>query len=151
MRVRLGHWLRAHRGRVVLAGLVGGGALAIAIVALRPPAASVTNPPPGQPSFTYRSSWTFPELSRALGAGEVVAISAASTGSAVEGPGGTGTAVLYLDGPTVDPQVRGTASNATVFANFDPALAPGRHTVVVFASDGAEAAAGAWAFTVVKR
>jgi hypothetical protein len=75
----------------------------------------------------------------------------AQVAAAVEGPGGSGTAVLYLDGQTVEPQVRGTASNATVFANFDPALAPGRHTVVVFASDGAEAAAGAWAFTVAKR
>jgi cell division protease FtsH len=96
MRVRLGNWLRAHRGRVVLAALVGAGALALAIVALRPPAASITTPPTGQPSFTYRSSWTFPELSRALSAGEVVAISVASAGSAVEGPGGTESAAGLL-------------------------------------------------------
>ena len=35
-----------------------------------------------------------------------------------------------------------------MFASFDTALDPGRHTVVVFASDGREAAATGWAFTV---
>jgi hypothetical protein len=72
----------------------------------------------------------------------------AQVAAAVEGPGGTGTAVMYLDGATLDPQVRGTATNSTLFANLDQALDPGRHTVVVFGSDGREAAATAWAFTV---
>jgi hypothetical protein len=72
----------------------------------------------------------------------------AQVAAAVEGPGGTGTAVMYVDGQTVSPEVRGTSTNSTLFADFDPALDPGRHTVVVFASDGREAAATAWAFTV---
>lgn len=74
----------------------------------------------------------------------------AQVAAAVEGPGGAGTAVMYVDGETENPQVRGTASNSTLFANFEPALDPGRHTVVVFADDGREASATAWAFTVAK-
>ena len=74
----------------------------------------------------------------------------AQIAGAVEGPGGSGTAVMYLDGATLNPQVRGTASNSTLFTNFDRPLDPGRHTVVLFASDGRQAAATAWAFTVRK-
>jgi hypothetical protein len=79
--------------------------------------------------------------------GQVVA----QVAGAVEGPGGTGTAVMYLDGTTLNPQVRGTASNSTLFANFDQPLYPGRHTVVLFANDGHEASATAWAFTAAKK
>ena len=76
----------------------------------------------------------------------------AQVAAAVEGPGGTGTALMYVDGQTqTNLQTRGTSSNATLFANFEPALDPGRHTVVVFASDGREASATAWAFTVAKK
>ena len=57
----------------------------------------------------------------------------AQIAAAVQGPGGAGTAVMYLDGQVVNPEVRGTSTNSTLFANFDPALDPGRHTVVVFA------------------
>jgi hypothetical protein len=67
--------------------------------------------------------------------------------AAVEGPGGVGTAVMYIDGETVNPKVAGTASNSTLYANLVPALDPGRHTIVIFASDGREASAAAWAFT----
>jgi len=74
----------------------------------------------------------------------------AQIAAAVTGPGGTGTAVMYLDGHTENPKVAGTSSNATMYANFDPALDPGRHTVVVFASDGGEAGATAWDFTAGK-
>jgi hypothetical protein len=74
----------------------------------------------------------------------------AQIAAAVTGPGGTGTAVMYLDGHTENPKVAGTSSNATMYANFEPALDPGRHTVVVFASDGGEAGATAWDFTVGK-
>ena len=66
------------------------------------------------------------------------------------GPGGSGTAVIYLDGHTENPKVAGTSSNATLFANFEPPLDPGRHTVVVFASDGGDAGATAWEFTAGK-
>jgi hypothetical protein len=54
---------------------------------------------------------------------------------------------MHLDGQAVNPQVRGNSTNSTLFANFDPALDPGRHTVVLFASDDREASATAWAFT----
>lgn len=76
----------------------------------------------------------------------------AQIAAAAEGSGGEGNAVLYLDGRT-EPQlqVRGTASNATLFANFEPPLGPGRHTVVVFANAGRQAGATGWAFTVRKQ
>jgi hypothetical protein len=74
----------------------------------------------------------------------------AQVAAAVEGPGGKGIAVVYLDGQAVSPTVAGTASNATVYANLEPPLPPGRHTVVVFASDGREASAVAWSFRVVR-
>jgi len=52
------------------------------------------SPPPtgttgGTPAFTFRDSWTFPELTRAAGAGEVVAISVATKGSILEAAGAT--------------------------------------------------------------
>ena len=74
----------------------------------------------------------------------------AQIAAAVSGPGGAGTAVMYLDGHTENPKVVGTSSNSTLYANFDQALDPGRHTVVVFASDGRNAGATAWAFTATK-
>ena len=75
----------------------------------------------------------------------------AQIAAAVTGPGGTGTAVMYLDGHTENPKIAGTSANSTLYANFDQALDPGRHTVVVFASDGRNAGATAWAFTATKR
>ncbi len=75
----------------------------------------------------------------------------AQIAAAVQGPGGAGTAVMYLDGQVVNPEVRGTASNSTLFANFDSGLDRGLHVVVVFASDDREASATAWAFTVEKK
>lgn len=80
----------------------------------------------------------------------VAQIAAAVSGRAGEG-GAAGTAVMYLDGQTLNPEVRGTASNVTLFANLDPPLDPGRHTVVVFASGARDASATAWAFTVTKK
>jgi hypothetical protein len=74
----------------------------------------------------------------------------AQVAAAVEGPGGNGTAVMYVDGQTVSPTVAGTARDATLYANLEPGLGPGRHTVVVFASDGREASAAAWSFRVVR-
>jgi hypothetical protein len=72
---------------------------------------------------------------------------ASQVAAAVSGPGGSGTAVIYVDGePVLNPKVAGTATSSTLIANFDPPLAAGRHTVVVFASDGREAGATAWAF-----
>jgi len=41
----------------------------------------------GAPTFTYRQSWTFPELTRAAGAGEVVAIGVATKGSVLQADG----------------------------------------------------------------
>lgn len=74
----------------------------------------------------------------------------AQIGAAVEGPGGEVNVVMYRDGATEQPQVRGTATDVTTFANFDPALPAGRHTVVVAATEGREAGATAWVFTVRK-
>jgi hypothetical protein len=74
----------------------------------------------------------------------------AQIGAAVEGPGGDVNVVMYLDGSTEQPQVRGTATNVTTFANFEPGLDPGRHTVVVAATEGRQAGATAWVFTVRK-
>ena len=74
----------------------------------------------------------------------------AQIGAAVEGPGGDANVVMYRDGATEQPQVRGTAADVTTFANFDPALPAGRHTVIVAATEGREAGATAWAFRVRK-
>jgi hypothetical protein len=74
----------------------------------------------------------------------------AQIAATVTGPGGTGTAVMYLDGHTENPKVAGTSANATLYANFEPALDPGRHTVVVFANDGQDAGATAWDFIAGK-
>jgi hypothetical protein len=62
------------------------------------------------------------------------------------GPGGAGLAVLYLDGVTLDPQTFADADSATIFANFESKLEPGRHTAVAFTSAGGNAAARAWTF-----
>jgi hypothetical protein len=62
------------------------------------------------------------------------------------GAGGAGVAVLYLDGVTLDAQTASDADSATIFANFETALEPGRHTAVAFTSAAGEAAARAWTF-----
>lgn len=66
----------------------------------------------------------------------------------VAGGSASGAAVMYLDGQTLSPRAYGTPAKATLLTNLDPPLDPGRHTVVVFASAGREAAATAWSFTV---
>jgi hypothetical protein len=75
----------------------------------------------------------------------------AQVAAAVEGRSGSGTAVMYVDGQTVNPTVAGTATDSTLYANLEPGLDPGRHTAVVFANAGREASALAWAFTVTAR
>ena len=62
------------------------------------------------------------------------------------GAGGAGIAVLYLDGVTLDAQTFSDADSATIFANFESDLEPGRHTAVAFTSAAGEAAARAWTF-----
>jgi hypothetical protein len=71
--------------------------------------------------------------------------------AAVSGKGGTGSAVVYVDGLTENPKVYGTASNSTLVVNFEPALDPGRHTVVVFGNVGRDASATGWWFTAARR
>jgi hypothetical protein len=71
--------------------------------------------------------------------------------TAVSGQGGNGTAVVYVDGAAEPPKVYGTATNSTVVVNFEPALGPGRHTVVVFGSVGRQASATGWWFTVARK
>jgi hypothetical protein len=62
------------------------------------------------------------------------------------GAGGAGIAVLYLDGVTLDAKTSSDADSATIFANFESDLQPGRHTAVAFTSAAGEAAARAWTF-----
>lgn len=62
------------------------------------------------------------------------------------GPGGAGLAVLYLDGVTLNAETFADEDSATIFANFESKLVPGRHTAVAFTSAGGEAAARAWTF-----
>jgi hypothetical protein len=62
------------------------------------------------------------------------------------GAGGVGIAVLYLDGVTLDAETFSDADSATIFANFESDLEPGRHTAVAFTSAAGEAAARAWTF-----
>jgi hypothetical protein len=75
----------------------------------------------------------------------------AQVAAAVSGKGGTGSAVVYVDGLTENPKVYGTASNSTLVVNFEPALDPGRHTVVVFGNVGRDASATGWWFTARRR
>lgn len=62
------------------------------------------------------------------------------------GAGGAGIAVLYLDGVTLDAETASDVDSATIFANFDSDLKPGRHTAVAFTSAAGQAAARAWTF-----
>jgi hypothetical protein len=62
------------------------------------------------------------------------------------GAGGAGIAVLYLDGVTLDARSSSDVDSATIFANFESTLKPGRHTAVAFTSAAGEAAARAWTF-----
>jgi hypothetical protein len=62
------------------------------------------------------------------------------------GAGGAGIAVIYLDGVTLDAETFSDADSATIFANFESDLEPGRHTAVAFTSAAGEAAARAWTF-----
>jgi hypothetical protein len=80
------------------------------------------------------------------GAGEKTVLQIASGISSRRG--GAGTAVLWLDGVTLQPQVRGPSRSVTLFANLASPLARGRHNVVVFASGAKDAAAKAWTFSV---
>lgn len=67
-------------------------------------------------------------------------------GVEVTGRSGGGTALLYLDGVTLDADVYPSPTSATVFASFADGVEPGRHTAVAFATSGANAAATAWTF-----
>jgi hypothetical protein len=62
------------------------------------------------------------------------------------GPGGAGFALLYLDGVTLDPKTYSGPKSATVYANFENSLEPGRHTALAFVRTGNDAAARAWTF-----
>ena len=75
----------------------------------------------------------------------------AQIAAAVSGKGGTGSAVVYVDGLSENPKVFGTASNSTLVVNFEPALDPGRHTVVVFGDVGRDASATGWWFTSARK
>lgn len=67
-------------------------------------------------------------------------------GVETHGPGGTGLALLYVDGTTLDVRTFAGPKAATIFANFANKLEPGTHTAVAFSSNGRDAAARAWTF-----
>ncbi|HEX9044675.1 MAG TPA: AAA family ATPase [Candidatus Limnocylindrales bacterium] len=72
----------------LLAALALGAAAALILWELVPRSGVIVPAPAGgEPAFTYRSDWTFPELTRAADAGEVVAIGVATRDSALEVPG----------------------------------------------------------------
>ena len=75
----------------------------------------------------------------------------AQIAAAVSGEGGAGSAVLYVDGLTENPKVYSTATNSTLVVNFEPALDPGRHTVVAFGNVGRDASATGWWFTAARK
>lgn len=75
----------------------------------------------------------------------------AQVAAAVSGQAGNGTAIVYVDGLTENPKIYGTGSNSTVVVNYDPALDPGRHTVVAFGTVGRQASATGWWFTVKRK
>lgn len=67
-------------------------------------------------------------------------------GVETHGPGGSGLALLYIDGTTLDVRTYAGPRAATIFANFANKLEPGTHTAVAFSSNGRDAAARAWTF-----
>jgi hypothetical protein len=56
------------------------------------------------------------------------------------------TAVLYVDGITLQSREAVARGTATVYANLETALAPGFHNAVAFATHGDSAAAKVWTF-----
>jgi hypothetical protein len=75
----------------------------------------------------------------------------AQVAAAVSGQAGEGTALVYVDGLAENPKIYTTKSNSTVVVNYQPALDPGRHTVVVFGTVGRQASATGWWFTVRRK
>lgn len=71
---------------------------------------------------------------------------ASQIGVEIKGRSSGGTALLYLDGETLDPDIYAGPTAATVFASFPNGVEPGRHTAVAFALSGDNAAAEAWTF-----
>ena len=75
----------------------------------------------------------------------------AQIAAAVSGQAGDGTALVYVDGLSESPKIYDTKSNSTLVVNYQPALDPGRHTVVVFGTVGRQASATGWWFTVKRK
>lgn len=74
----------------------------------------------------------------------------AQAAAAIDGSGGRGVSTMWIDGATVIPITKEFAGKVTIYSNFDPPLSKGRHSAVVFASVGHEAAAAAWTFVSTK-
>jgi hypothetical protein len=68
--------------------------------------------------------------------------------AAVSGATGKGYALMWLDGLTLPTRTARLGTNLTMFANLPSRVVRGRHSVVVFASEGSQASALAWTFTV---
>ena len=56
------------------------------------------------------------------------------------------TAVLYVDGVTLQSREAVARGTATVYANLESPLTPGLHNAVAFATRGDSAAARVWTF-----
>ena len=121
MGVRLRGWLRANGARFGFVAIILALGVVLIVAILRPNGQTATiPPPPGQPSFTYQTSWTLPELTRAIDAGEVAAISVADPNSAVVGPAGpesaAGLLVAKTTSGTLVPVRSGVPTDQTVDA-----------------------------------
>src|SRR5437762_1075877 len=120
MGVGLRRWLRGNAGRLAFVAVIAVLASVLVVAVLRPGPTATGTPVSGQPSFTYQTSWTLPELTRAIEAGEVTAISVATPDSAVVGPDGTESAGGLLVAKTrsggLVPVRSGVGTDATVDA-----------------------------------
>jgi cell division protease FtsH len=80
---------RANPAFVIAAAIFATSAILLLTQTTSTPSRSGSDATSGAPAFTYRETWTFPELTRAADAGEVVAISVATKGSILDAPDAT--------------------------------------------------------------
>jgi len=71
-------------------------------------------------------------------------------GVEVHAPGPPTVGYLWVDGPTLNPNIYPGRTSATIYGNLAKPLPPGTHTAVAFAQEGRDATALAWTFTATK-